>query len=1249
MKRIVPVVLALLTGLSQALATQDGYSIGLNFGADEYPESPDAGTLQPTDVAGVPGVKQANWNNLRLATGGPETLTADNQGNAVATSATVEWSCPNTWSTTGRGEENNGFPAGPDRRLMIGYLDTGNATTTTITISGLPAELTSGYDVYVYCLGGVSGRGGAVRIVNPATGAVLRDYKQITAVANPNAFIEDRGADHTDTGNYLHFTALREASIRIEATTEQFPFGGAPRAPVNAVQLVAAAITDTTPPSVPQNLKADRTGAISVALSWDPSTDDSGAVTYRVDRNGTVIASGLTTPSYTDTSVAPSTSYTYKVDAGDSSGNRSAFSSPLTVTTAAEVANPGFLSGRIFRFNSSGGAFIGAQDFRIDEVLADPKWPNNPDQRIYLNGLSYGDPNFGNTLGENYMIAISGTLTVPETGSYHFFTRSDDASRFYLNESGPAVPDPLAVFPIANEQDCCDAFMEPDAFDLATTQAPIALTAGQKYGFLFLVKEGGGGDWGQVAWRREGDSTPASQLSPIRGAFLEGVSDPVGASVTITQNPANATVAENQSVSFTVAASITSPYVTTPTYHWRRNGTPIYGAHGPTYTIPLVKKALAGTYDCVVMVPGANATSTAATLTVTDDTIRPTVQSVRGSDDFTTVIVVFSEPVERASAETVANYALSGGLTISAATLAAPNTVRLTTSRYAENTDYTLTINNVKDTAAPANTIAPNTQVAWHSFLRLAGIVKYERWNGIGGTGLQALRDDPRFPDNPDIVQNLTAFEAPIDTADNYGARLTALVIPPETGNYVFFISADDNAEFFLSDDASPANLHLVAREPQWNGARQWVTLDRRDPDFPENRSDRFNATEWPTGNTITLQAGRQYLAQLLFKEGGGGDNGAVFIKKASDPDPSNGAPAASGNILAWFIAPPSTLEITRQPQDVTTYDLLTASFSIQIQTDATIPPAFQWRRNGVDIPEATGSSYSLIASLADDGATFDCVVRIPGFPNLTRTSAAARLTVCPSVVVAGSLLEEFYSGANRAAVLNGRVGPPTSTSLWTTFEGPVDIADNYTRRVRGWFTPATSGRYVFFISADDDADLFLSTDASPANKRLIAQEMEWSAFRNWVTTGSGPVSQKRSDQWVPDPSNPPANPPFANGIPLTAGTRYYIEAVQREGGGGDNLAVTFKLLADPDPETGDPSAITSAMLSHPEPGQCEGVGLRIGSIALVGGNVRISWEGAGRLQSAPSINGPWSDVAGATSPYSVPPTGSQMYFRLAQ
>ena len=49
-------------------------------------------------------------------------------------------------------------------------------------------------------------------------------------------------------------------------------------------------------------------------------------------------------------------------------------------------------------------------------------------------------------------------------------------------------------------------------------------------------------------------------------------------------------------------------------------------------------------------------------------------------------------------------------------------------------------------------------------------------------------------------------------------------------------------------------------------------------------------------------------------------------------------------------------------------------------------------------------------------------------------------------------------------------------------------------------------------------------------------------------------------------------------------------------------------------------------------------------SITRVGTNLRISWSGAGTLEWAPQVGGPWTAMPGATSPVTVTPTGSKFY-----
>ena len=210
--------------------------IGLNFGGDEG-----GGALAPGDVAGVPAVAQSTWNNLNTLAGSASGLVANAGGSAQSTAVTVQWTSANTWASTGRGEENNGF-TGADRILMTGYLDTGADTTSTVTISGIPEALTEqAYDVYVYALGGVAGRGGSHRIVDPANGSVLRDYIKSQSPGTPTEHVLVPTDDPTvwGAGTYLVFKGLTSSSITVEATTvDPWGFGDPNRAPINAVQIV---------------------------------------------------------------------------------------------------------------------------------------------------------------------------------------------------------------------------------------------------------------------------------------------------------------------------------------------------------------------------------------------------------------------------------------------------------------------------------------------------------------------------------------------------------------------------------------------------------------------------------------------------------------------------------------------------------------------------------------------------------------------------------------------------------------------------------------------------------------------------------------------------------------------------------------------------------------------------------------------------------------------------------------------------
>lgn len=195
-------------------------------------------------------------------------------------------------------------------------------------------------------------------------------------------------------------------------------------------------------------------------------------------------------------------------------------------------------------------------------------------------------------------------------------------------------------------------------------------------------------------------------------------------------------------------------------------------------------------------------------------------------------------------------------------------------------------------------------------------------------------------------------------------------------------------------------------------------------------------------------------------------------------------------------------------------------------------------------------------------------------FPS--QVASATFLSSAGLSLATGFLQQEFYSGATRANLEDPAFSTPAIFVTYLgSFETPSGQGDNYAERVSGYFIPPQTTNYVFFVCSDDDSDLFLSTDATPVNKHLIATETAWSNSREWLSSagGSNPTS-KRSDQFTG------TTWPGGNTIHLIAGTQYYIEGVHHQGVGGDNFAATFKAAGAPDPVNGDASLLIGNVIA---------------------------------------------------------------------
>jgi hypothetical protein len=185
--------------------------------------------------------------------------------------------------------------------------------------------------------------------------------------------------------------------------------------------------------------------------------------------------------------------------------------------------------------------------------------------------------------------------------------------------------------------------------------------------------------------------------------------------------------------------------------------------------------------------------------------------------------------------------------------------------------------------------------------------------------------------------------------------------------------------------------------------------------------------------------------------------------------------------------------------------------------------PPYSYTLNDVNL-----GRYSLTARATDNH-------------NGTTNSTAVNINVF-SGDATGFILREWWTGISGTSVssLTSDINYPTNPNgraLLTSLEAPTDWAENYGTRIRGYLYPPADGNYTFWFASDDNGQLWLSTDDNPSNAILIAYVNDWTNSHEWTKYTSQTSSPK----------------------PLLAGHKYYIEALQKEGGGGDNIAVAWQ------------------------------------------------------------------------------------------
>ena len=186
---------------------------------------------------------------------------------------------------------------------------------------------------------------------------------------------------------------------------------------------------------------------------------------------------------------------------------------------------------------------------------------------------------------------------------------------------------------------------------------------------------------------------------------------------------------------------------------------------------------------------------------------------------------------------------------------------------------------------------------------------------------------------------------------------------------------------------------------------------------------------------------------------------------------------------------------------------------------------------SGDDCIVAGGSTSSTSNTINGGAGTDICI----GAPGTSMTFTNCEYTGTPST--GRSVTFSSWTGFSGTALTDIQsYTAATSTSTLDSLETPLDRGDNLGSRLQAYLTVPASGSYTFWMASDDSGRLYLSTDASAANRVAIASVASYTSSRAWDT--------------FPSQQSSP--------ITLVAGQRYYIEAWAKEAGGGDNLAVAW-------------------------------------------------------------------------------------------
>ena len=390
------------------------------------------------------------------------------------------------------------------------------------------------------------------------------------------------------------------------------------------------------------------------------------------------------------------------------------------------------------------------------------------------------------------------------------------------------------------------------------------------------------------------------------------------------------------------------------------------------------------------------------------------------------------------------------------------------------------------------------------------GSILLERWNNINGVDVE----DIPLQTTPSITTQVNELEYK-NTGYVYGVRIRGYICPPITGNYTFWISGDESAELLLSTDDDPENKEKIAYLTDYTDFRDWT-------EYSTQKSVKIN-----------LKANKKYYIEVLHKQNGQDDHLSVSWKL---PNGVTEAPIGGSRLSPYtpIVLANQTINFSSIPE----VTLGVAPFKLSATASSDLPVTYKVVSGPATVSDdkITVTDIGTVVIEANQSGNAGFYAATPVRHRFTVNQAIdADAATCSAT---GSILFERWDQINGIDVTDIPLQTNPSITKQVNELEYNGIGYTYGVRIRGYICPPQSGDYTFWIAGDDAAELWVSTDQEPANKKKIAYLTSYTDYRDWSKYGT----QKSVK------------------INLKANKKYYIEILHKQNGQDDHLSVSWKL-----------------------------------------------------------------------------------------